>query len=196
MKAMKPRTFVLICIVVLAAASRLVPAPYRIPNFAPMTMLALFCAAHFRSLWAAMLATPLAMLVTDAVLELLPQLDWFGGWFHGGTGFYPGQWGVFLAYFSIGFMGLALRKHRTALSVTALALASSLLFFFISNFAYWTTGAYAMTWDGLVECFDRAIPFYRVSLLSDVVFGVVLFGGFALAEHYFPALQRDEALAT
>ncbi|MBM4072187.1 MAG: hypothetical protein FJ271_25165 [Planctomycetes bacterium] len=193
---MKTRTLVLICIVVLAAASRLVPAPYRIPNFAPMTMLALFCAAHFRSLWAAMLATPLAMLATDAVLELLPQLDWFGGWFHGGTGFYAGQWGVYLAYLLIAGAGLALRQRRTAINVAAVALASSLLFFFVSNFAYWTTGAYPMTWDGLLLCFDMAIPFYRVSLLSDLIFGLVLFGGFALAEHYFPALQRDEALAT
>jgi len=42
----------------------------------------------------------------------------------------------------------------------------------------WVTGHYPKTWDGLVACYVLAIPFFRLTLIGDLVFIGVFFGSF------------------
>ena len=50
---------------------------------------------------------------------------------------------------------------------------------------------YPRTMEGLVACYVAAIPFFRNTLVGDLLYAGALFGGFALAERRFPALRRQ-----
>jgi hypothetical protein len=63
-------------------------------------------------------------------------------------------------------------------------MASGMVFFIVSNFGVWvTSGMYAHTLDGLLECYVMALPFFRTSLMADLFYSAVLFGLYAAAVH-------------
>jgi hypothetical protein len=59
---MKPRTLVLVGMVLVATLARVLPHP---PNFTPIGAVALFGAAHFRGRWTALLVPLGAMFLGD-----------------------------------------------------------------------------------------------------------------------------------
>jgi hypothetical protein len=188
---MNQRTLILVAVVFLAAISRLVPHP---PNFTPIAAVALFGAAHLRSWWAAFLVPLAAMFVSDLGLQVTTSLGLAGGWMAGGTGFHKGMVVVYGTILLIAGLGLLLRRRKTVLTVAGATLASSLLFFIITNFAVWAEGElYPTSLAGLVACYTAATPFFHWTLLGDAFYATVLFGGFALAERHFPVLQPTPA---
>ncbi len=188
---MNTRTLVLVGIILLAALARLIPHP---PNFTPIGALALFGAAHFQSRWAGFLVPLSAMFISDVVLQLATSIGLYGGWMAGGTGFHTGMVAVYGVVVLIAALGLLLRRKKTVLPVAGAALASSVLFFVITNFWVWAEGSlYSLTLEGLLTCYTMAIPFFHWTLLGDAYYATVLFGGFALAERRVPALQAAPA---
>jgi hypothetical protein len=191
MNPMNPRTLVLAGMVLAAALARLVPHP---PNFTPIGAVALFGAAHFPSRWAAFLVPLAALFLSDLGLEAATRLGLYGGWMAGGTGFHAGMVVVYGTVVLIAALGLLLRRQRTVLTVAGATLASSVLFFVITNFGVWAEGAlYPRTLAGLLTCYRAAVPFFHWTLLGDACYATVLFGGFALAQRRFPALQPAPA---
>jgi hypothetical protein len=64
------------------------------------------------------------------------------------------------------------------LGVLGGTVASSLVFFIVTNFAHWAVmGDYTLDWAGLVECYRQALPFYRP--LGDILWSVAFFAGIA-----------------
>ena len=146
-------------LIIIGVSLRLLPHP---ANFAPITAIALFGGAVLPrryGLW-----VPLAAMVVS---------DWFIG-FHS---LILVTWGCYL------LIALAASRWMNNLrNGVLLILGSSVFFFSVTNFAVWaTSGMYARTWSGLIECYTLALPFFRNSLLSDVFYTAVLFGAFALA---------------
>jgi len=88
-----------------------------------------------------------------------------------------------------------LAKGRSIVRVTGAVLASSVAFFTVSNFGMWASGYYPRTWDGLVQCYTAALPFFRNTLASDVLYSAALFGGHALLSRWFvrPAAETARA---
>jgi hypothetical protein len=77
------------------------------------------------------------------------------------------------------------------LGVLGGAVASSLVFFVVTNFAHWAAmGDYPHDWSGLVECYRQALLFYRPPL-ADVVWSLVFFAGIAAVT---AAVSRFEAV--
>ena len=69
----------------------------------------------------------------------------------------------------------------TTLSLVGCSLTSSLLFFVATNFACWLVSSwYPRSLAGLWQCYVAAIPFFRYTLMGDLFFAGVLFGGYAL----------------
>jgi len=67
--------------------------------------------------------------------------------------------------------------------IAAAAFASSLSFFFITNFMVWATGSmYPHTTSGLWACFLAGLPFYRNQILGDAFYTAAIFGGYALIQ--------------
>ena len=154
-------------LIVLAAASRLLPHP---PNFAPVAAIGLFAGALSgrRIGW---LVPLLALLASDLVL----------GFYHP-----VGMLWNYLAFGSCLLLGSGwLGRSRTFGRVAGAVLASSVAFFVLSNFGMWASGYYPRTWAGLVECYVAAVPFFRNTLASDVLYSAALFGGYALLARWF-----------
>jgi len=104
---------------------------------------------------------------------------------HGG--FYSGFGWTYLGFFGYWLMGQLVRgsqkeksrvgklfakiglKSLAAKQLAFLPLAS-FLFFAFSNFGVWL-GWYPHTLEGFITCYTLAIPFYRNTLLGDLVFG-------------------------
>ncbi len=186
---MKPRSVVLVGMVLLAALTRLVPHP---PNFTPIAAVALFGAAYFKDKRAAFLVPLLALFLSDVALEVTTRLGLYSGWLAQGQGFHQGMWVVYGAMALVTALGLLLQRKKSVLRVAGVVLAGSVLFFVVTNFAVWAEGAiYPRTAAGLSACYIAAIPFFQWSLLGDACFATALFGGFALAERFFPVLQTS-----
>lgn len=149
-------------IVIAAAASRLMKHPF---NFTPIAAMALFAGCYLQKRWAVVL--PLAaMFVSDIFI-----------------GFYDWQVmvSVYIAIALAFFVGWYLRNRVKWYSVILAALISSLTFFVLTNFAVWAFFTwYPHTWVGLVSCFMLALPFFRNTLIGDVVYSGVFFGIYEL----------------
>jgi hypothetical protein len=67
--------------------------------------------------------------------------------------------------------------------VAGATLASTVLFYLVTNFAVWAFGSLdTKDWAGMITCYTAAIPFFRNSLAGDISFVVGLFGGFSVLE--------------
>ena len=89
-------------------------------------------------------------------------------------------------------IGWAIRTRISVLPVAGAALASSILFFLISNFGTWLlSGMYPLTVSGLAVCYVAAIPFFQNTVAGDLFFSGLLFGGFALLERAVPVLRAS-----
>lgn len=82
-------------------------------------------------------------------------------------------WAWYVAAMSIGYM---LVRKVDPLRVVGASLASAISFFLVSNFATWLfQDMYAKTFAGLVQCYTMAIPFFRGTFASDLIYTPVLF---------------------
>lgn len=157
-------------LIALTAIVRIAPHPL---NFTPAGALALFAGAHLRDRRLAYMAPLVAMLLGDLVIGFHPMM--------------PVVYACFAAAVGIGEL---LRAHRKKfLPVAGAALAASVLFFVVTNFAWWVFGgAYPKDLAGLAACYAAGIPYFRNTLLGDALYTAALFGGMALAERRFPVL--------
>ncbi len=158
-------------LIIVAVATRLMPHP---ANFTPVIAIALFGAAYFKQKQVAFLLPMAIMFISDLVL-----------------GFYSGIWAVYLAFVIAGFIGLTLRNKVKPGRVLVAALASSIVFFVISNFGVWMSGlcGYPMNVAGLALCYEMALPFFRMEILGTLVYSTVLFCTYELVKARKPALS-------
>jgi hypothetical protein len=175
---MNKRQMTLTGIVLLAAMTRLIPHP---PNVTPVAAMALFGGAFLASRRLAYFLPLAAMLLSDVVL---------GVTLYGKAVFFS-QPVVYACLLATVAMGKLIRDRRSPLHVGVVTLASSVLFFVVTNFSVWASGhRYPKTLAGLESCYVAAIPFFRNSLTGDMAFVAVLFGGFALLETYAVSLRE------
>ena len=143
-----------------------------------ISAVALFAGAYLSDKRLAFVIPLTALLLSDFVL-----------------GFYSHMEIVYGSFALVVCIGLMLRRRRSPLRIACAALASSLVFFVMTNFGVWVfSSLYPKTMAGLVVCYVAAIPFFQNTLMGDALYTAILFGGFALAEKLFPAI-RDRASA-
>ncbi len=152
--------------VFVAAILRLIP---HLPNFAPITAMALFGGAYLGRRFALTLPL-LAMVLSDIFI---------------GFDSIVSRVAVYGSFLLIGLIGLWLRKHRSFQNIVLATLVSSVLFFVITNFGVWAFGfMYPKTFEGLVACFTAAIPFFRNTMVGDMFYSAVFFGGYLLVRKF------------
>lgn len=163
--------FLSIIIIVFGVLSRLIP---HASNIAPIGALMLFGGAYLpkKLLWLPLLA----LFVSD---------------------FFIGFYGIDMLYvygsFALtGLIGLWLNSHKKPMFVIGGALFSSVLFFLITNFGVWAppNNWYLHTLEGLLQSYTLALPFFRNSLIGDLGYTILLFGGYEivlyLSKKYLP----------
>jgi len=147
-------------LLIVAVVLRFLP---HIPNVAPMTAIALFTGVYFGGASAFLL--PLAaMVISDIFL-----------------GFHSTMFFVYFSLILTVAIGQFVRSKKNPLVIAAGTLAGSILFFLITNFGVWlTTNWYALSFAGLLKCFEMAIPFFRNSLFGDLMYVTIFFGTYEL----------------
>jgi hypothetical protein len=172
MDMFRPRLVALISVILAASLSRLLPHP---PNMTSVAAVALFGGAYFSDRRLAFLVPLAALFLSDLFL-----------------GFYGHMEVQYLSFALIVCIGLWLEKDRSVLKIAAAALASSVLFFLLTNFGVWAFASlYPRTLAGLMDCYIAAIPFFRNTLQGDLLYTAILFGGFALLERRFSVLRES-----
>src|SRR5438270_11275056 len=158
--------------VVAGVVLRVLPHPW---NFAPIGAIALFAGAHFERRSFALAIPLVTMFIGDAFI-----------------GFHSAMPVIYATYALIAVIGMLLRNHRTSIAaVGAGVLASSIIFYVVTNFAVWAMGTtYAKTTAGLLACYVAAIPYFGNTLASDALFTACFFGIFALIERNVPVFAR------
>lgn len=175
---------IVLSIIVLAVISRLIPHPY---NFAPFGAIALFSGALISHRFTALLLPCLAAWISGVILNntlyaaMFPEFTWFD---------YNIFWQC-LAYALTSLAGrLILNNPTSVVRLGSAAVISSLIFFVISNFGYWTTGLfYAKDGVGLLTCYINALPFYPATLAGDLLYTGVMFGIYFLVQKRYLAAQ-------
>ena len=156
--------FAALIFILIGAGLRLLP---HAPNFTPIAAIALFAGVYF-SRKAALILPLLAMAVSDIFI------GYYDFWVM------ISVYGSFLLFVALGFW---LKKHKKWHTIAGSAFLSAVLFFLITNFAVWVfTPWYAKTLSGIIQCYLLALPFLKNTLLGNLFYTLVFFGGYELIE--------------
>lgn len=163
-------------LVVFAIATRVIFNMAHIYNFNAVMAAGLFAGAYLGSKRIGIVIPFIALAITDAVI-----------------GFYDWKlMAVVYGAFAVAvLLGRFYAKDATLLRWIGSVLGGSLTFFVATNFAVWVFGDgtfYPHTLAGLGQCFTMAIPFYRNTMLGDLTWSAVLFGGYELIRLKAPKL--------
>ena len=156
---MKQKENVIILFILIAVWFRLIP---HLPNFTPVTSLALFSGLMLKRKWLSIVIPLIAMMISDMVLGFSLISLW-----------------VYLGIALISFVSWFFNK----INVNSILL-SSLVFFIVSNFGVWVLD-YPHTIEGLVMCYTLAIPFFGYSILGDLFWGYTFKHSYKFIESKF-----------
>jgi len=161
---MLTKAVIVSCLIFFAVAYRLVPHP---ANFAPIGAIAIFGGALLPRKWALLL--PLgAIVLSDVFIGMHPLIGF--------------TWGSFLL---IALLSNRFFKSVSPSTVIGASFSASVLFFVITNLGVWLEGRlYPPTLEGLASSYINAVPFFRNTLLSDLVFSAILFTAYFVAYRF------------
>ena len=167
---MNIRFSVIVSIILMLALYRVIPHP---PNVSPVAAMALFGGAYFTDRKLAFIIPLFALVVSDMIIGLHDTMPF-----------------VYGAFTVTVMAGIWLHNRLGVMAVASTAIATSLLFFVVTNFAAWlfNQGLYPMTSAGLLQSYIAGIPFYANTLIGDLFFTALLFGGFHLLERNISGL--------
>jgi hypothetical protein len=172
----------LFIVVAVLARMPFMPHPW---NFTPVAAALLYFGARGsrRQLW-----VPFALLaISDVILTKFVYAYVFS-WDHIVT------WAWYAA---ILWLGTVLRENSNWLRIGGAAVASSVSFFIISNFAVWACwDMYPKTLSGLMTCYAAGIPFFRRAFVGDMLFTAVMFGLPAIAAALARSADKPQGTAT
>lgn len=172
------RRTIIIAFIILLIALRFLLLDFA--NFAPIAAAGIFAVYYFSNKKLAFIIPLVVLFLSDLLLQL-----------NTGKGLYLERSVDYLGLITgIGIAYLIFQKSRSFGSVLGVTILSSLAFFFISNFGVWATGAmYEKSFTGLLTCFEMGIPFYRSTLIGDVVFTFLFIALFEIVQILIPQLQ-------
>ena len=159
---MKNKLLISLILITLGVICRLLPHAW---NFAPIAAIALFAGVYLGKRYA--IALPIIAMVIG---------DLFIGFYE-----WPLMVAVYTCFALTGLLGALIRKHKSLETVVAGGIIASVLFFLATNWAVWQFSPwYAKTFDGLLQSFALALPFFRNTLLGNLFYTGVLFGAYEL----------------
>lgn len=176
------RSFFVPAIIIFALAlSRLLP---HMPNFAPITAMALFGAVYLSGRYAFIIPLT-AMLISDYLLLYVSPFSSamfnFSQIYSPLSLFHSTLPVVYGSFLISGMVGLWLKNHKTPVYIVLAAAFCSIQFFLLSNGAAWMAGMYDRSIIGLWEAYVAGIPFFQGTLLGDFFYTTLLFGAYELA---------------
>ncbi|MDB5154147.1 MAG: hypothetical protein JWR54_2898 [Mucilaginibacter sp.] len=182
------RNTVLILMIVAAGAFRLVSYkyPYVLSNFTPVGAIALFGGAYFTDKWKAYLIPLLTLFLSDIALNYLYTSKL--------VLFYSGSIWLYLCFAIMVFVGSMIKK-ATVVNVLLASLVSVGIHWLIMDLPWLYGALYPHTLAGYGQSLVAAIPFEKNMIMGDVLFGLILFGGFELAKSKYGTLRSSREFA-
>ena len=179
MKLNKSNLLVLFILILACALYRVWDS--RPMGFAPQIAMALFAGSISKDKRFAFLFPVLSLFISDLLYQFL-----YSQGLSTIKGFYSGQWQNYLLIASITVIGFFINKNRIS-QIFIGSLAGAIYFFLISNLLVWIGGGwdinnqpYPRSFSGLMLCYSEALPFFKWSVLSTLLFNGVFFGSFYL----------------
>ncbi len=178
---MNPGLYFIISVILAGALFRFIP---HWPNFTPIAAMALFGGAYLGRKYLAFIIPFAAMFLSDLIL-----------------GLHKDMWAVYLAFGVTVFIGTLIRSNIKITNVLAASVASSVIFFLLTNFASWLVSPfYPQTFAGLVQCYVAGLAFFNngslgISFFLNEIAGALFYNGlffgvYMLAKHWKPELSR------
>lgn len=166
---MKNKNLIILLIIVLVTvAFRMLP---HLPNFVPFGAAALLLGSQFSNKKLALGILLGALLSGD----LLLQMNYWAGNSEF-TGFHATMPFVYFSFFLYLVLGNLVKGEMIIPKSLGIAVIGSALFFIITNFGVWATGAlYTKDFSGLMNCYTMAIPFYKTTFTSDILYTFTFF---------------------
>ena len=146
-------TLVSIILLTLLIASRLIP---HLSNFTPVFAVGLFSFTIFKKNYLSFVIPLVGMLFTDAII-----------------GFYPNVWAVYLSMVLAIVLSNLITTQKKQTTILTRSLTTPTIFFALSNLSVFFVW-YPFSWEGFIQCYVNAIPFYEYSVISTLVYSFVL----------------------
>ncbi|MEI8278875.1 MAG: DUF6580 family putative transport protein [Bacteroidota bacterium] len=192
MKNNRTNIIMAIGLIAVAAITRVICNEMHWYNFAPIAAIGLFSGAVIKEKRYAFLFAILGQLLADVYFQLFTSTP----------GFYDmSQLFVYGGLVLVTLLGAQMGQPR-ALKILGFSVAGSVVFFLLSNFGVWFSiefgtkdlYGYGKGLQGLQTTFIMAIPFFKKSLMADVVGTGLLFGTYQLVQSiYIGAVQKVKA---
>lgn len=174
-----------VLVIILIAASRLMP---HTDNFVPVFAMILFASVHLKNKLQAIFISIGALWLSDLYIN-----NW-GKYaeYHNDFVLFSSPFN-YLSYLLIALIGFKLFQSTISIKkVFGSSLFIGVVFFIVSNFGVWFSGfMYPLTFDGLLSCYIAAIPFFRATLASNILFSFILFGGYYALQKEVKSLQLE-----
>ena len=164
-----------IILIICGILLRFAPHP---ANFTPVAAIAIFGGAYLNKKYA--LLVPLLLMAVSDLFIGTHNVMFF-------------TWGGFVLSALLGFW---VKKHKSAVRVLSASLASSLVFFTVSNFGVWIMGWYPKTAGGLVNCYLMGLPFLRDFTASTLIYSAFFFGIYELVARLSRNTRLSKLLLT
>ena len=143
-----------ISLIFILALSRLIPHPY---NFTPVLAVGVFSGFYFKQIYLSFFVVIFSMFIGDLFL-----------------GFHSTMFFTYISLVVAVLIGLYIKRFNFT-EILFSGLASSLCFFIITNFGAWLTlEMYEKNLTGLLQSYVLAIPFFHNTLISTLLYLVVL----------------------
>ena len=179
MKLIKSNLLILFILILACALYRVWDS--RPMGFAPQIAMALFAGSVSKDKRFAFLFPVLSLFISDLLYQFL-----YSQGLSTIKGFYSGQWQNYLLIASITIIGFFINKNKIG-QIFVGSLAGAVYFFLVSNFMVWIGGGwdinnqpYPKSFSGLMLCYSEALPFFKWSVLSTLLFNGIFFGSFYL----------------
>lgn len=141
-----------------------------LPNFSPLASVILFAGVY---------AKDKRYLILPFVALLIS--DFFIGFYQLGVMF-----SVYGSFALIALLGIVLKKHHNAINTISSSLAAALFFFLSTNAAVWYFGNwYSHDLSGLMLSYTLAIPFFKNTLFSNLLYTGLLFGAYESLRYFY-----------
>lgn len=162
-------------LILMGAVVRILNREMELYNLAPVAAIALFGGAVIKDKRFAYILPLLAMFLSDLYFEFFASTAGFKG-FYGSE-----QWFVYGAMLLVTLMGTKMGSIKP-LKIFGLSVAGSVVFFLLSNLGSYASGMYGYGMQNFIHTYEMAIPFFRNTLVSDLVGNGILFGSYFLLQ--------------
>ena len=146
--------------------------PYA-PNFTPLLSIALLSGLYSKNRFFVLLPI-LIMLMSDIII--------------GNHAVVPWVYSSFILIFALGYFV----KKSSYFYIFICSIFSSVIFFIISNLGVWFAGGYSYSFNGLIACYTAAIPFFKNTLISTILYSSVIHSVVSIVSSYDKQLRVNQ----